>query len=218
VRYYQRMLELTQAEERSFGGDEICWRSAALAHKYLAGSMTAGDAEYRRHAEAAVSYDQKRVDLNPMNATARMDLSFSWTTLAAALEEEGKREEAARRYREVYQQRLGLLQVDPGNQWYQRSLWYPLVRAVSLTVESADQGGLKDGLAELKRISARYEPPPSASATIAALEGEVLRGEDSAGACDAFRLAQRIHAAAGSTEQQRFLLERSLGDRLKECR
>jgi hypothetical protein len=211
------MLEMAQADERSFGGDESCWRSAALAHKYLVGSMKAGEAEYRRHAEAAVNYDQKRVELNPMNATARMDLSFSWTTLAAALEQEGKLVEAAQRYREVYQQRLGLLQVDPGNQWYQRSLWYPLVRAASLSVESADQGGLKDRLAELKRISARYEPPPSAAATVAALEGEVLRGQNSAGACDAFRLARRIDAAAESAEKQRFLLGKLVDNRLKEC-
>jgi hypothetical protein len=217
VRYYRRMLELAEADERSFGGDESCWRSAALAHKYLAGSMKAGEAEYRGHAEAAVRYDQKRVELNPMNATARMDLSFSWTTLAAALEEEGKREEAAQRYREVYQQRLGLLQVDPGNQWYQRSLWYPLVRAVSLTVESADQGALQDGLAELKRIAARYEAPPSAAATIAALEGEILLAENRAKACDAFRLADRIDATADKSEKQRFVLRQNVDARFKEC-
>lgn len=56
-------------------------------------------------------------------------------------------------------------------------LWYPLVRSASLAVKSADQGEFKDGRAELKRISARYEAPPSAVATVAALEGEVLRGK-----------------------------------------
>jgi hypothetical protein len=215
--YYRRMLELAEEDERGFGGDESCWRSAALAHKYLAGSMSVGEPEHRRHAQAAVEYDEKRVALNPMNATARMDLSFSWTTLAASLEAEGRRAEAAQRYREVYQQRLGLLQVDPGNQWYQRSLWYPLVRATSLSRQSADGEGVRTGLAELKRISSRYETPASAAATIAALEGDLLMAENTAGACDAFRQAQRAHEAGDAIEKQRFLLTEMVASRLKEC-
>ncbi len=217
LRYYQRVLELASEDERRFGGEEVCWRSIAIAHKYIAGSLPGDSPELFAHAQQAVAYDEKRVALNPINATARMDLSFSRTTLASAFEAQQKAKEASEIYRDVYRLRLSLLDVDPQNRWYQSSLWYPLVRSTYLDVTSKDEVALRADYEELKRLAARYQAPASAQATIAMIEGELMRDKAGADACREFQKAHVTWSGAVSSEQNRFPFRENLNDRLSEC-
>ncbi|MCW5964649.1 MAG: serine/threonine protein kinase [Bryobacterales bacterium] len=217
LRYYQRVLDLASEDERRFGGEEVCWRSIALAHKYIAGSLPLESPAYLHHAQHAVAYDEKRVALNQMNATARIDLTFSRSTLALALESKQRTQEANEIYRDIYRQRLSLLDVDPENQWYQSSLWYPLVRAAYLDLKSEDGEALQARYAELKRLADRYQAPLLAQSTIAMLEGELMHGTAPAAACKEFQKAQSTHLSAAPSEQNRFPFKLRLNDRLSEC-
>ncbi len=217
IRYFRRVLELALADERAYGGDEVCWRSAALAHKYIAGSIDSREAAFMNHAQSAVAYDQKRVIAQPMNAMAKMDLSFSRSMLATGLESKGDLPNAARLYAEVYQLRRSLLAVDPTNEWYQSSLWYPMVRRAKLELLAGKLASWRDLLSELQRLSATHEPPPYAKATIAMLEAEHLRMDEPARACSAFVDVNSMQAAMTESERSRFYFGEQLAERLKEC-
>lgn len=217
LRYYQRVLALATEDERRFGGDEVCWRSIAIAHKYAAGSMLPEAPDYNRHAQLAVTYDEKRVAQSPMNATARMDLSFSRSTLAGSLEVTGQWTEAVAMYQDVLRLRLNLLEMDPGNQWYLNSLWYPLLRSLFLQFQHAERDILQQGIADLSGMARRYPPPPAAQATLALMKGEITHDGDAAAACAAYREADRIRQTVPSTQFRYFFYLDILKARIAAC-
>lgn len=69
-------------EESGGAESKSTLRDQALAHKYLAGLVTA-EAKLE-HASEALRLDQLRVEQNPQDAAAKLDLGFSIVSVADA--------------------------------------------------------------------------------------------------------------------------------------
>ena len=215
--YYRRVIDLATAEERRLGGDESCWRTIALAHKYSANLYPPKSPEPYQHALQAAAYDQKRVELHPANAQARMDLSFSRSTIATHLRSTGQVAEARDILIEVHRQRSILVEIDPRNQWYRNSLWHPLLYASIYSAQLDDQPALASGVRQLEALAAQSPPPPYAAIGLAYLKGELVRPADSAAACAFYLDALRLHQEAPEADQRRFGDPNTIRERLAAC-
>jgi len=99
-------------------------RDQALAHKYLAGLVTA-EAKLE-HASEALRLDQLRVEQNPQDAAAKLDLGFSIVSVADANFALKRVAESQAGYWSSYQLRKSLAVQDPKNVFLWRSLNYPI--------------------------------------------------------------------------------------------
>lgn len=139
-------------------------RDLAIVHKYLASAHRATPQKLS-HAREALGFDRLRVELDPVDATARIDLGFSLVAYADALTWNQELAQAMDYYRQGYELRKSLAQADPRNQFPRRSLMYPnremgvialrlkrwddvakaieelaWQRQIGVTVEAADEG------------------------------------------------------------------------------
>ena len=218
LRYYDRVAALAAEDEERFGGGEFCWRSMALAHQYAAGVLGPTSAEGYQRSLLAAAYDENHLALNPMNAQARMDLSFDRTGIAAYHAGRGEHRHARDIDAGVYRQRASLLEIDPGNQWYRGSLWYPLVYGGMANAELGDWPALADNLQMLDRLARESAPPAYAAAMIHLLRGLSLKSQEPQAACASIRAAGAVFQAAPEPQQLQFA-PRSLLDReLARCR
>ncbi|MCU0246175.1 MAG: protein kinase [Bryobacter sp.] len=204
IAYLEKSLELWTREEALTGGGENVWRNLALAHKYLAGTLGKSQPSPRQleHAEKARAYDQRRLDRNPANAQARMDLSFDLTSIGDYHETARRDFAGAARYqREALRLRRLLLEVEPANEWYQRSLWYPARRAAYLAWRGEDFASLAGDLAAYAPlVRGASAAAPSDVALEALLSGDLAQQQGRPGeACAAWIRAQ---AAAQSPQFQ----------------
>lgn len=154
VLYLEKARALWAAEEAVSGGGENVWRNLALAHKYLAGTIARDKPSplQLEHAEKARAYDQKRLDRNPANAQARMDLTFDITSVADYHVNIAKNyAEAARLYREALRIRQVLHEFEPANTWYRRSLLYPARFAAYAAAAANDFDALAADVAALRQ-------------------------------------------------------------------
>jgi tRNA A-37 threonylcarbamoyl transferase component Bud32 len=217
LRYYLRAGELAAEDERRFGGDESCWRSLALVHKYSAGMYTAASADFLRHIELAAAYDEKRVALNPANAQARMDLTFDRSSLATHFKATGDAARARGLLLEVYRQRSALVELDPRNEWFRNSLWYPLNWASIYALDLQDRAGVESGLKELESLAAHSTPPPYVLVSIPFLRGELALPANSAAACAEFRNARAAFARLTPAQQRAYGSATLIVGRLAAC-
>lgn len=217
LRYYQRVADLAAEDERRFGGDEACWRSLALVHKYSAGKYPMASADFLRHAELAAAYDEKRVALNPANAQARMDLTFDRSNLASHYRATGEVARARALMLEVYRQRAALVELDPKNAWFRNSLWYPVNHAAFSAFQLKDYAGVESGLKELESLAAHSTPPPYILVNIPFLRGELALLSDPAAACAEFRNARAAFGRLTPAQKRSYGSTSSLDDRLAGC-
>ena len=150
---FEKALAIWGREESVSGGGENVWRNLALAHKYIAGtiSRSAPSPRQLQHAEKALFYDRKRLDRNSANVQARMDLTFDITAIADYhARVSGNLPEATRQYREALRLRLLLLDVEPANSWYRRSILYPAHYAAWMSSRQNDIPALTADLAAFR--------------------------------------------------------------------
>ncbi len=141
---------LWASEEQITGGGEVVWRNLALAHKYIAGTLSRFDRSPRQlhHAETARGYDLKRLDRNPSNVQARMDLTFDLTNIGDYhLTVANNPSLAATYYREALRIRQLLLALEPANPRYLTSVAYPARFAAWASLNAADFSALATDLA-----------------------------------------------------------------------
>lgn len=217
LRYYQRVAEFAAEDESRFGGDEVCWRSLALVHKYSAGLYPMASDEFLRHAGLAAAYDEKRVALNPANAQARMDLTFDRTSLATHYRAKGDTARARALLLEVYRQRSALVELDPRNEWFRGSLWFPLNWASLYALHLNDLAGVESGLKELESLAAHFTPPPYIVVNMPFLRGELALPSDRAAACAGFREARAAYERLTEAQQRSYGKPKLIDARLAEC-
>jgi tetratricopeptide (TPR) repeat protein len=92
-------------------------RNTALSYKSLVPYLKRGGdlAGALAVARKAVAIDERRVESNPTNAEAKLDLSFSRSELGHALRDTGDKQGALKSYRDALQLRLAVAQADPKN-------------------------------------------------------------------------------------------------------
>jgi hypothetical protein len=212
VRYFEKALALWKREETINKGGEQTWRNLALAHKYLAGALSRhrpGPGQLE-HAEKARAYDQLRLDRNPGNAQARMDLTFDLTTIGDYhLHNSNHCAEAASYFRQALRVRRTLLEVEPTNRWYQRSLLYPARAAAYSAWTCGDARALVADLPAFQELIASAEDRVVGqffSGELAHLQGRA------ADACAAWR-----QASAGAQGLTDWALLPKLNERLGGC-
>ena len=190
IQFLEKAAALWASEEALTGGGEIVWRNLALANKYIAGAYIALPQSPRQlhHAELARAFDQKRLDRNPANSQARMDLSFGLTALADYHYTRKDFSAATPFYRQALQIRVSLLATEPANQQYRRSIAYPARNAAWSAWQSADFAGLATDLDAFRQ----YRPDTKADQSqVEFLTGELAHHRGHlAEACAAWRRAE----------------------------
>lgn len=210
--YLQRANELWTAEEHISGGGETVWRNLALANKYIAGSIARQKPSPLQllYAEKARAYDQKRLDRNPANAQARMDLTFDITSVADYHVQHAKDyREGARLYREALRLRQSLHELEPANPWYRRSLVYPALSAAYAANEAGDLDALARDITTLRQSIDRASATATSNdrASLEFFTGELAHHQNRpVEACAAWSRAAALNAAISE-----------LRDRLARC-
>jgi hypothetical protein len=217
LRYYERVAALAAEDERRFGGDDNTWRSQALAWKYAAGLFPAGTEESYKYIQRALPLDQKRVALNPANAQARLDLTFDQSAVASYYSRSGRLAEARDLHLEVFRQRSLLVEIDPANQWYRNSLWYPLIWSATYSARLQDWPALDQALTRSEVLAASSRPPVYVTILITYLRGERLAASDPVAACAHYREAGGLLARASTADQRQFGPDAQLRQRLAAC-
>jgi len=217
LKYFERVAALAAEDERQFGGDDNNWRSQALAWKYAAGLFPPGTEESYKYIQRALPLDEKRVALNPANAQARLDLTFDQSVVATYYSRSGRLAEARDLLLEILRQRTILVEIDPANQWYRNSLWYPLAWSAGYSAQLQDWPALHQPLARIDALSVSSRPPGYAAILIPYLRGERLSASDPAAACVHYREARELFDGAAPPVQRQFGRDGLLRQRLAEC-
>jgi hypothetical protein len=103
--------------------DLTTMRNVALTHKYLAAIVKGEDRLI--HAVEALRLDRLRVERAPNDARAKLDLGFSIVSVADVHYSSRRNREAQVGYREGYELRKQLANLDPGNKQLLGALVYP---------------------------------------------------------------------------------------------
>ena len=217
LRYFERVAALAAEDERRFGVDDNNWRSQALAWKYAAGLFPTGSEESHKFIQRALPLDEKRVALNPANAQARLDLTFDQSAVANYYYRAGRLVEARDLLLEVFRQRSLLVEIDPANQWYRNSLWYPLIWSAGYSAQLEDWSALDEALTRIDSLSVGSSPPAYASILIPFFRGERLAASDPAAACAHYREARDLFDRAAPADQRQFGRDKTLQQRLTAC-
>lgn len=217
LKYFERVAALAAEDERQFGGDDSNWRSQALAWKYAAGLFPPGTEESYKYIQRALPLDEKRVALNPANAQARLDLTFDQSAVATYYSRSGRLSEARDLLLEILRQRTILVEIDPANQWYRNSLWYPLAWSAGYSAQLQDWTALDQALARIDALSVSSRPPGYAAILIPYLRGERLSASDPAAACVHYREAGMLFDRAAPAAQGQFGRDGLLRQRLAAC-
>lgn len=124
VASYEKALQWFRENLPGNERNPLVLRDLAIVHKYLAGAPTNG-ANRLNHASEALRFDRLRVDVDPVDATARIDLGYSLVAYADALAWKQDLAQAFDYYRQGYELRKSLALADPQNLFPRRSLMYP---------------------------------------------------------------------------------------------
>ncbi|MBM3758672.1 MAG: serine/threonine protein kinase [Acidobacteria bacterium] len=127
-------------------------RDQALAHKYLAGLVKAVDK--LGHASEAMRLDQLRVEQDPQDAAAKLDLGFSIVSVADANFAMKREAEAQSGYWSGYQLRKGLAMQDAKNVFLWRSLNYPIRSYGQTSGRMKDLKGIEIAVKEMEWLMA----------------------------------------------------------------
>jgi non-specific serine/threonine protein kinase/serine/threonine-protein kinase len=154
-------------------------RNLAVACKYYGGILQRLDAnaEARKQYERALELDRKGVEAEPGNPHPKLDLSFSYASIASLMRDEGELAGALRHYRTALDLRQQVFAADPDNQFAFASL----VRAHQSIAGVLARGGDLDGAMAQEREALRLrtvweQKHPSAhgpAAREAALRGSI---------------------------------------------
>lgn len=167
VKDMAKALERYERIYRSLPKDERNLRNLALTHKYMAGGLVLSkQSGGLAHAEAAARYDRERVQQNPDDLEAKMDLSFSIVSQGDASTD---RSAAGKLYREGYELRKSLAKLDPKNRYFTRSLWYPLSKFTTEALRQKDWDSVRYSVNEFPEL-ANISGVPATSEMLAEFE------------------------------------------------
>ncbi len=170
-------------------------RDVALMHKYLSPMYENEPRRRLHHSREALRLDEQRLRLDPSNASARIDLSFSMVSVADANWVNEDRSAALREYWEAYEFRKAMALADPRNVFLARALVYP-IRAYGIGAVLLKNGeGVSLAIKEFDWLRERDQSLLDA-ASLAHLEswrGRIAREEGRhAEACQHFESSIRI--------------------------
>jgi hypothetical protein len=187
LRYFQTVLNNASLPASA---QEQSMRDLALANKYLVGLVQ--PEERLNYAREAVRLDRLRVERAPTDASAKLDLGFSIVSVADANALLRRYAEANLGYREGYDLRKALAQMDNNNAFAWRSLVYPLRTLGGYAVYLQDWKSLDFVLKEIQWIAAMAKPGSETIdlATMHYWKGS-LPGAEAQG-CPDFREAARL--------------------------
>lgn len=170
--------------------DLVTMRNQALAHKYLAG-LVSGEARLG-HAAEALRLDRARLDKDPSDASARLDLGFSIVSAADGNNALGRKVEAQKGYWEGYELRKRIAMMDASNVFVWRSLVYPIRLYGLLSTQLSDWKGLGVAVTEMEWVVERVAPKPGALDLASLNYWKGLVAGNAVEACGHFREAARL--------------------------
>lgn len=152
-----------EAALRYFGEaskDLTTMRNVALTHKYLA-ALAKGE-ERLMHAVEALRLDRLRVEQDPNDVRAKLDLGFSIVSVADVHYFSGRKLEAQAGYREGYELRKQLAKLEPGNKRSLGALLYPVRLYGLASFALGDKKGLAYIAEEMEWVVETVQPATKA--------------------------------------------------------
>lgn len=176
---YRKALPLFEAVSNRNPKDQADRRNVALAHKKLGAILFYQDlTESLEHYRKAAVIEEAVCAESPMNADARLDLSFTYCDTGLVLRKSGDRAGALESYRKALAIRENLAAADPQNQRARGALASVCYRMGQL---EADLGETAAGLRSARRALSMIEERATARGATAEQQAELAAAHASVG-------------------------------------
>jgi non-specific serine/threonine protein kinase/serine/threonine-protein kinase len=206
IPYWQRALELAEAELAAQPDDGNRMRNVALVEKYLGGRLDGmgRDAEAETHYRRALDLDEKRYAADPGNRVVQFDVAIDFSNVAGILEGQNRIDEAYAMFKRSLELRQQLSSADPKDELARGRLAYVRMRMARIELKRGNRAGAlehaTEAIAHHQTVVARtngLENRRELGAALVTLSDIV--SDRRAESCAAIRRANRLFEAAGPT-------------------